>query len=197
MGAYSPAPIVTDAVSDEIMGRIILPVAHALAEDGRPYSGVLYAGLIFTEDGIKVLEFNARFGDPECQPLLLRLRSDLLTTLVACAEGRMDEIELAWHADPALVVVMATHGYPGHYGRGSIIRGLDAARQVPGVTIFHAGTKLENGHVVANGGRVLGIAALAGSIVEAQTRAYQAVDRIDWPEGFCRRDIGWRAIGRM
>jgi phosphoribosylamine--glycine ligase len=197
MGAYSPAPIVTDAVSDEIMGRIILPVAHALAEDGRPYSGVLYAGLIFTEDGIKVLEFNARFGDPECQPLLLRLRSDLLTTLVACAEGRMDEIELAWHADPALVVVMATHGYPGHYGRGSIIRGLDAARQVPGVTIFHAGTKLENGHVVANGGRVLGVAALADSIAEAQARAYEAVDRIDWPEGFCRRDIGWRAMGRM
>jgi phosphoribosylamine---glycine ligase len=197
MGAYSPAPIVTEAMSDEIMARIILPVAQGLAEDGRPYSGVLYAGLIFTEDGIKVLEFNARFGDPECQPLLLRLRSDLLTTLVACAQGRMDEIELAWHADPALVVVMATHGYPGHYGRGSIIRGLDAARQVPGVTIFHAGTKLENGHVVANGGRVLGVAALAGNIVEAQTRAYQAVDRIVWPEGFCRRDIGWRAIGRM
>jgi phosphoribosylamine---glycine ligase len=197
MGAYSPAPIVTEAVSDDIMARIILPVARGLAQDGRPYSGVLYAGLIFTKHGIKVLEFNARFGDPECQPLLLRLRSDLLTTLVACAEGRMDEIELAWHADPALVVVMATHGYPGHYGRGSIIRGLDAARQVPGVTIFHAGTKLENDHVVANGGRVLGVAALAGSIVEAQTRAYQAVDRIVWPEGFCRRDIGWRAIGRM
>jgi phosphoribosylamine--glycine ligase len=197
MGAYSPAPIVTEAVSDDIMARIILPVARGLAEDGRPYSGVLYAGLIFTNRGIKVLEFNARFGDPECQPLLLRLRSDLLTTLVACAEGRMDEIELAWHTDPALVVVMATHGYPGHYGRGSIIRGLDAARQVPGVTIFHAGTKLENGHVVANGGRVLGVAALADSIAEAQARAYEAVDRIDWPEGFCRRDIGWRAMGRM
>jgi phosphoribosylamine---glycine ligase len=197
MGAYSPAPIVTEAVSDEIMARIILPVARGLAEDGRPYSGVLYAGLIFTEAGMKVLEFNARFGDPECQPLILRLASDLLATLVACAEGRMDDIRLEWHADPALVVVMATHGYPGHYGRGSVIRGLDTAREVPGVTIFHAGTKLQNGHVVANGGRVLGVAARAGSIAEAQTRAYRAVDRIVWPEGFCRRDIGWRAIGRM
>ena len=197
MGAYSPAPIVSQAVSDEIMARVILPVARGLAADGRPYSGVLYAGLIFTAQGIKVLEFNARFGDPECQPLILRLKSDLLATLIACAEGRITDIELAWHADPALVVVMATHGYPGHHGRGSVIGGLRAAGDVPGVTIFHAGTKLVNGNVVADGGRVLGVAALAGSIAEAQTRAYQAVDRIVWPEGFCRRDIGWRAIGRM
>ena len=197
MGAYSPAPIVSEAVSDEIMARVILPVARGLAEDGRPYSGVLYAGLIFTAQGIKVLEFNARFGDPECQPLILRLKSDLLATLIACAEGRIEDIEMAWHADPALVVVMATHGYPGHHGRGSVIGGLQEAGDVPGVTIFHAGTKLLNGNVVADGGRVLGVAALAGSIAEAQTRAYQAVDRIVWPEGFCRRDIGWRAIGRM
>ena len=197
MGAYSPAPIVSEAVSDEIMARVILPVARGLAEDGRPYSGVLYAGLIFTAQGIKVLEFNARFGDPECQPLILRLKSDLLATLIACAEGRIEDIELEWHADPALVVVMATHGYPGHHGRGSVIGGLQKAGDVPGVTIFHAGTKLLNGNVVADGGRVLGVAALAGSIAEAQTRAYQAVDRIVWPEGFCRRDIGWRAIGRM
>ena len=197
MGAYSPAPIVSQAVSDEIMARVILPVARGLAEDGRPYSGVLYAGLIFTAQGIKVLEFNARFGDPECQPLILRLKSDLLATLIACAEGRIEDIEMEWHADPALVVVMATHGYPGHHGSGSIIGGLQEAGDVPGVTIFHAGTKLLNGNVVADGGRVLGVAALAGSIAEAQTRAYQAVDRIVWPEGFCRRDIGWRAIGRM
>jgi phosphoribosylamine---glycine ligase len=196
MGAYSPAPIVTDAVSEEIMTRIIMPVVRGLAEEGRPYSGVLYAGLMFTGEGIKVLEFNARFGDPECQPLILRLKSDLLAALLACAEGRMDDIRLDWHADPALVVVMATHGYPGHYGRGSVIRGLQAARDVPGVTIFHAGTELRNGEVVANGGRVLGVAARAGSVAEAQARAYQAVDRIDWPEGFCRRDIGWRAVGR-
>ena len=197
MGAYSPAPIVTEAVSGEIMDKVILPVARGLAEDGRPFSGVLYAGLILTGNGVKVLEFNARFGDPECQPLLMRLRSDLLAALVACAEGRIDEIELAWHADPALVVVMATHGYPGHYGRGSIIRGLDAARQVPGVNIFHAGTKLQDGQIVADGGRVLGVAARAGCVAEARAQAYQAVDRIDWPEGFCRRDIGWRALGRL
>jgi phosphoribosylamine--glycine ligase len=197
MGAYSPAPIITETGAEEIMARIVMPVVRGLAEDGRPYSGVLYAGLMFTEQGIKVLEFNARFGDPECQPLILRLKSDLLATLVACAEGRIDDIRLEWHADPALVVVMATHGYPGHYGRGSIIRGLENARDVPGITIFHAGTRLQDGQIVADGGRVLGIAARAGSVAEAQARAYQAVDRIDWPEGFCRRDIGWRAVSMM
>jgi phosphoribosylamine---glycine ligase len=197
MGAYSPAPMITEAVSEEIMARIVIPVVRGLAEDGRPYSGVLYAGLMFTEQGIKVLEFNARFGDPECQPLILRLESDLLATLVACAEGRIDDIRLEWHADPAVVVVMATHGYPGHYGRGSVIRGLGNARDVPGVTIFHAGTELRDGVVVANGGRVLGIAARAGSVAEARARAYRAVDLIDWPQGFCRRDIGWRAVRAM
>lgn len=196
MGAFSPAPIVTDAAVEEVMSRIIRPIVRGLAESGRPYSGLLYAGLMFTGNDIKVLEFNARFGDPECQPIILRLKSDLLPALLACAEGRIDDIVLQWHTDPALVVVMATQGYPGHYGRGSVIRGLDAARRVPGVTIFHASTKLQNGHVVADGGRVLGVAARAGSVAEAQSLAYRAVDRIDWPEGFCRRDIGWRAIGR-
>jgi phosphoribosylamine--glycine ligase len=197
MGAYSPAPIVTEEVSGEIMARVINPVIRGLAAEGQPYSGVLYAGLMFTEQGLKVLEFNARFGDPECQPLLLRLKSDLLPALVACAEGRMDDIRLEWYPDPALVVVMATHGYPGHYPRGSTIQGLERASAVPGVTIFHAGTKWENGRLIADGGRVLGIAARAPSVEEAQALAYRAVERIEWPEGFCRRDIGWRALGRL
>jgi phosphoribosylamine--glycine ligase len=197
MGAYSPAPIVTPAVSRQIMDEIILPVAKALAEDGRRYTGVLYAGLMFTRDGPKVLEFNARFGDPECQPLILRAKSDLLAMLLACAEGRMDDIRPEWHPEPAIVVVMATHGYPGHYGRGSTILGVEDAGAVPGVTVFHAGTRRANGKLLADGGRVLGIGARAASISEAQAIAYQAIDRIRWPEGFCRRDIGWRAIGRM
>lgn len=197
MGAYSPAPIITEAVADEVMAKIVMPVVRGLAAEGRPYSGVLYAGLMFTHQGPKVLEFNARFGDPECQPLILRLKSDLLAALLACAEGRMDDIDLQWHPEPALVVVMATHGYPGHYGRGSVIGGLSEAGNVPGVTIFHAGTKVEDGRLVANGGRVLGVAARAPSVPRAQELAYSAIDRISWPEGFCRRDIGWRAIGRM
>ncbi|MER2635122.1 MAG: phosphoribosylamine--glycine ligase [Rhizobiaceae bacterium] len=194
MGAYSPAPAVTPSVAAEIMARIVMPVVEGLADDGRPYSGVLYAGVMLTADGPKVLEFNARFGDPECQPLLLRLKSDLLPALIACAEGRMDDIALEWHDDPALVVVMATHGYPGHYPRGSVIAGLDDAGAIPGVTIFHAGTRLQDGVLVADGGRVLGIGARAPSIAEAQALAYQAIDRVVWPEGFCRRDIGWRAL---
>ena len=194
MGAYSPAPAVTPSVAAEIMARIVMPVVEGLADDGRPYSGVLYAGVMLTADGPKVLEFNARFGDPECQPLLLRLKSDLLPALIACAEGRMDDIALEWHDDPALVVVMATQGYPGHYPRGSVIAGLDDAGAIPGVTIFHAGTRLQDGVLVADGGRVLGIGARAPSIAEAQALAYQAIDRVVWPEGFCRRDIGWRAL---
>jgi phosphoribosylamine---glycine ligase len=197
MGAYSPAPIVTPSVAAQIMDAVITPVIRTLADDGRPYSGVLYAGLMFTRDGPKVLEFNARFGDPECQPLILRLKSDLLAALHACAEGRMDDIDLQWHPDPALVVVMATHGYPGHFARGSVIGGLKEAGDVPGVTIFHAGTRFGDGRLLADGGRVLGVAARAPSVPRAQELAYSAVDRIAWPEGFCRRDIGWRAIGRL
>jgi len=197
MGAYSPAPIITPAVAAEIMEKVIHPVVHGLVEEGRPYVGVLYAGLMFTRDGPQVLEFNARFGDPECQPLILRLKSDLLAALVACAQGRMDDIALEWYPDPALVVVMATQGYPGRYARGSLIEGLEDAAGVPGVTIFHAGTRRENGRLLADGGRVLGVAARAPTVPRAQELAYSAVDRIAWPEGFCRRDIGWRAIGRM
>ncbi len=196
MGAYSPAPIVTPEMADFIMERMINPTIEAMAAQGRPYQGLLYAGVMVTAEGPKLLEYNARFGDPECQPLLFRLESDLLETLVACAEGRMDDIDLKWSDDAALLVVMATKGYPGYYPKGSEIGGLDTAGALEGVAIFHAGTEMNNGNVVANGGRVLGVTARAPTVEEAQQRAYRAVDLIDWPEGFCRRDIGWRAIGR-
>lgn len=194
MGAYSPAPIVTPEMADFIMERMITPTIEAMAAEGRPYKGLLYAGIMITADGPKLLEYNARFGDPECQPLLFRLESDLLDALVACAEGRMDDIHLKWSDDAALLVVMATKGYPGYYPKGSEIRGLEAAGALENVFVFHAGTQLSNGTVVASGGRVLGVTALARSVEQAQKQAYEAVDLIDWPEGFCRRDIGWRAI---
>ena len=196
MGAYSPAPVVTDELTDTILNRIIIPTVEAMAAENRPYKGVLYAGLMIDKGEPKLLEFNARFGDPECQPLIMRLKSDLLEALLACTEGRMDDMKLEWHEDPALVVVMATHGYPGHYSNGSRIGDLERAGALDGVEIFHAGTKADNGEILANGGRVLGVAARAATVADAQKRAYQAVDLVEWPEGFCRRDIGWRAIGR-
>ncbi len=196
MGAYTPAPVVTPELADTIMETIITPVIEAMAAEDRPYKGVLYAGLMITEDGPKVLEFNARFGDPECQPLMMRLKSDFLEALLACADGTLDRIELEWHDETALTVVMATQGYPGKYENGSEIRGLDALEDMDGVAVFHAGTKADGGRILAHGGRVLGITARGTSVAEAQKRAYAAVDRIDWPEGFCRRDIGWRALDR-
>ena len=196
MGAYSPAPVVTDEMADTILERIIVPTVEAMAAENRPYKGVLYAGLMIAGGKPKLLEFNARFGDPECQPLIMRLKSDLLEALLACAEGRMDDMRLEWHEDPALVVVMATQGYPGHYSNGSRIGNLERAGSLDGVEIFHAGTKADNGKILADGGRVLGVTALAPTVADAQKRAYQAIDLIDWPEGFCRSDIGWRAIGR-
>ena len=196
MGAYSPAPVVTDEMADTILERIIVPTVEAMAAENRPYKGVLYAGLMIAGGKPKLLEFNARFGDPECQPLIMRLKSDLLEALLACAEGRMDDMRLEWHEDPALVVVMATQGYPGHYSNGSRIGNLERAGSLDGIEIFHAGTKADNGKILADGGRVLGVTALAPTVADAQKRAYQAIDLIDWPEGFCRSDIGWRAIGR-
>ncbi len=196
MGAYSPAPVVTDAIAEQVMNTIILPAVKGMAAEHRPYKGVLFAGLMITAEGPKLLEFNARFGDPECQPLMMRLKSDILEALVACADGRLQDVRCEWNSDAALVVVMATRGYPGYYPKGSHIRGLERAAGVEGVVIFHAGTKFANGCILANGGRVLGVAARAPTVAEAQRRAYQAIDLIDWPEGFCRRDIGWRALGR-
>ena len=196
MGAYSPAPVITQAMVAEIMATIIQPTIEGLAAEQRPFTGLLYAGLMITGTGIRVLEFNARFGDPECQPLLMRLKSDLLPALIACADGHMEDVRLEWHDEAALTVVLATRGYPGPYARGSLIRGIERAAALPNVEVFHAGTKALDGQIVANGGRVLGVSARAPSIADAQALAYQAVDCIDWPQGFHRRDIGWRAITR-
>ena len=194
MGAYSPAPVITDEMADTVMERIVTPTIEGMAALGRPYRGVLYAGLMINADGPKVLEYNVRFGDPECQPLMLRLKSDLLEVLVACAEGRLDEAAVEWHADTALTVVMAAKGYPGPYEKGTEIKGLDALAGRDDVVVFHAGTMADGGRTLANGGRVLGVTALGDDIASAQAKAYQAVERIDWPGGFYRRDIGWRAV---
>jgi phosphoribosylamine--glycine ligase len=196
MGAYSPAPVVTEALEKEVMERIILPSVKAMETIGAPFTGVLFAGLMIGRNGPKLLEFNVRFGDPECQVLMSRLDVDLLPVLLAAAERRLDQVKLAWKSETALVVVMAAEGYPGAYKKGTEIRNLDQAGQVPGVVVFHAGTKDEGGKILAHGGRVLGVTARADSVAQAQKLAYQAVDRIDWPQGFCRRDIGWRAIAR-
>ena len=196
MGAYSPAPNIDAAMSARVMDDIVLPTLRAMKAMGAPYKGVLYAGLMVTREGPKLIEYNVRFGDPECQVLMLRLMSDLVPALLACRDGLLKSFDLRWYPEPALAVVMAAKGYPGHYGRGSVIGGLDEAATVEGVEIFHAGTKTEGGHIVANGGRVLNVCALGKTVREAQGRAYDAIARIHWPEGFCRHDIGWRAIER-
>ena len=195
MGAYSPAPALTPALEAEIMERIIMPTVDAMAAEGTPFSGVLYAGLMLTDDGPKLLEYNVRFGDPECQVLMVRLRSDILPALAAACDGVLDTFDLRWADEAALTVVMATDGYPGSYAKGSEIRGLEAIGRDDAI-VFHAGTAMEDGRLVANGGRVLNITASGATIGEAQAKAYEAVGRIDWPEGFCRRDIGWRAVAR-
>jgi len=196
MGAYSPAPVMDQAMIDATLDRIIRPTVRAMAEEGMPYKGVLYAGLMITGKGPELIEYNVRFGDPECQVLMMRLESDLLPALMATADGTLDQITLTWRDDVALTVVMATEGYPGSYKKGSEIKGLDDADRVEGVKVFHAGTADKDGRTVAVGGRVLNVTALGSTVGAAQARAYEAIDRIDWPEGFCRRDIGWRAIER-
>jgi phosphoribosylamine--glycine ligase len=196
MGAYSPAPNVDAAMNDRVMDEIIAPTMRAMKAMGAPYRGVLYAGLMITREGPKLIEYNARFGDPECQVLMLRLISDLVPALLASRDGMLKSFDLRWLPDAALTVVMAARGYPGSYTRGSVIEGLDEAAAVEGVEIFHAGTKTEGGRILANGGRVLNVSATGKSVAEAQKRAYEAVARIRWPEGFCRHDIGWRAIER-
>jgi len=196
MGAYSPAPVMTEVICARVMEEMIKPTLHALSAMGSPYKGVLYAGVMVTPDGPKLVEYNARFGDPECQVLMVRMMSDILPALIACADGQLKNFSLRWFDDAALTVIMATKGYPGDYGKGSVIEGLDDAAKVEGVEIFHAGTVSNDGHIVANGGRVLNVCATGKSVSEAQRRAYVAVDRIKWPEGFCRRDIGWQAVKR-
>ncbi len=195
MGAYSPAPILTSDREREVMEQIIQPTIAAMAAEGRTYRGVLYAGLMVTDVGVKLIEYNVRFGDPECQALIMRLKSDLLPALIATVDGQLSHFDLRWDTKAALTVVMATEGYPGTYRKGSRIRGLEALHDDDRLMVFHAGTKQdEDGAILANGGRVLGVTALGDDVAEAQRLAYLAVDRIDWPEGFCRRDIGWRAV---
>jgi len=195
MGAYSPAPSLTEDLEAEVMENIIMPTVRGMAADGCPYTGVLYAGLMLTKDGPKLLEYNVRFGDPECQVLMMRLRSDIVPALVAACDGMLESFDLRWMDDAAMTVVLAANGYPGSYEKGTEIRGLDAAAQT-GAMVFHAGTIAQGEKILANGGRVLNVTAYAPTIAEAQIRAYTAVDAIDWPDGFCRRDIGWRAIKR-
>ena len=195
MGAYSPAPAFTPALEAQVMASCIQPVLDELARRGAPFRGVLFAGLMLTREGPKLLEFNVRFGDPECQALMLRLESDLLPALLAAARGDLSGVALDWSAEPALLVVMAAEGYPGPPRMGTRIGGLDRAAAVPGVQVFHAGTRAgPDGAVEAAGGRVLGIGARAPTLRGARDAAYAAVDALDWPEGFCRRDIGWRAL---
>ncbi len=196
MGAYSPAPVMTEAICARVMDEMIMPTLRALKAMGAPYKGVLFAGVMVTEQGPKLVEYNARFGDPECQVLMLRMMSDIVPALLACVDGQLKNFSLRWFDDAALTVIMATKGYPGDYGKGSVIEGLDEAAKVEGVEIFHAGTVAKDGKILANGGRVLNICAIGKTVAEAQRRAYEAVDRIHWPEGFCRRDIGWQAVKR-
>jgi phosphoribosylamine--glycine ligase len=196
MGAYSPTSLMTARLQDEVMDRIVKPTIAALAEVGTAYRGVLFVGLMLTHEGPKLIEFNCRFGDPECQVLMLRLKSDLLPALVAAAKGDLRSVSLDWSNEVALTVVLAAKGYPGSYLKGTPIRGLDRRGGLADAFVFHAATSMNGDQLVASGGRVLSVSARGASVREAQARAYAAVDRIDWPEGFCRRDIGWRALAR-
>jgi phosphoribosylamine---glycine ligase len=194
MGAYSPAPVLTDAIAERAMAEIILPTIAEMARRGTPYQGVLYAGLMIKDGQGRLVEYNARFGDPETQVLMLRLGAQALDLLLACAEGRLDKAQVNWADDHAITVVMAAKGYPGAYEKGSVIKGLSRMPEDSRHMVFHAGTALRERQIVANGGRVLNITARGASLAEARNRAYAMIDHLDWPEGFCRSDIGWRAL---
>jgi phosphoribosylamine---glycine ligase len=194
MGAYSPTPFVTPEVHDQIMSRIIGPTVAGMKQRGTPFRGVLYAGVMLTVEGPKLFEYNVRFGDPECQVLMLRMMSDIVPAFLASCDGELKHFDLRWYDEPALTVVMAAKGYPGDYKKGTRIEGLDDAARIEGVEIFHAGTIAKDGAILAYGGRVLNVCAIGKTVREAQERAYQAVDRIQWPDGFCRRDIAWQAV---
>jgi len=194
MGAYSPAPVLTDAIAQKALDRIIRPTLAEMARRGTPYQGVLYAGLMIENGDPRLVEYNVRFGDPECQVLMMRLGAQALDLMQAAAEGRLDEARVNWADDHAMTVVMAARGYPGAYEKGSVIKGLDDCAEDSFHMVFHAGTAEKDGQIVAAGGRVLNVTARGASLMQARDRAYAMVDRIDWPEGFCRRDIGWRAL---
>ena len=196
MGAYSPAPVLTDEIAARTMDKIIHPTLAEMAWRGTPYQGVLYAGLMIKDGAPRLVEYNVRFGDPECQVLMLRLGAQAFDLIQAAAEGRLGEARVNWADDHAMTVVMAAKGYPGAYVKGSAICGLDALPEDSFHVTFHAGTSEADGQVVATGGRVLNVTALGATVAEAQQRAYAAVNNIDWPQGFWRSDIGWRAVGR-
>lgn len=196
MGAYSPAPVVTDAIMDQITREILVPVVDGMNRNDTPYKGVLYAGVMVTAGGPRVLEFNVRFGDPETQPILMRLKSDLLEVFLAVCDEKLDSVTLAWDPRPAVCVVMASGGYPDNYENGKIITGLDDAGKMDDVVVFHAGTAAKDGQIVTNGGRVLGVTAVGQTIALAKERAYQAVDKIKFDGAYCRRDIADKAIRR-
>jgi phosphoribosylamine--glycine ligase len=194
MGAYSPAPVLTEALQAQAMARIVEPTIHEMARRGTPYQGVLYAGLMIKDGVARLVEYNARFGDPECQVLMMRLGAQTLDLMLACAEGRFDEASVTWADDHALTVVMATSGYPGTYAKGSVIGGLQSLPEDSRHMVFHAGTARQDGQITAVGGRVLSLTARGDTLAEARAGAYAMIDHINWPEGFYRRDIGWRAL---
>lgn len=196
MGAYSPAPVMTEALLEQTMREIIEPTMQGMRDMGAPFVGILYAGLMLTKDGPKLIEYNARFGDPECQVLMLRLKDDILTLMKGAVDGQLQHMSVRWRKDAALTVVLAANGYPQAPQKGGEILGLDAAQQVENVQIFHAGTVVKDGKLLANGGRVLNVTAQGARVTEARDAAYQAIERIDFPTGFYRRDIGWRAVER-
>lgn len=196
MGAYSPAPVMNAALEERVMQEIIQPTMRAMRERGSPFGGVLFAGLMITKDGPRLIEYNTRFGDPETQVLIPRLQSDLAAILLACTEGRLADVALHWRQEAALTVVLAANGYPGAVEKGTVIEGVAKADARDHVLVFHAGTKSDGERLLANGGRVLAVTALGATVSEARERAYAAIGDIDWPDGFCRSDIGWRAIAR-
>ncbi|MBU3259359.1 phosphoribosylamine--glycine ligase [Roseovarius sp. PS-C2] len=195
MGAYSPAPVLTDEIAQKALDEIVKPTLAEMARRGTPYQGVLYAGLMIENGQPRLVEYNVRFGDPECQVLMMRLGAQALDLMQAAAEGRLAETRVNWANDHAMTIVMAARGYPGAYEKSSVIKGLDNCAEDSFHMVFHAGTSEKDGQILASGGRVLNVTARGASLEQARDRAYAMVDRIDWPEGFCRRDIGWRALG--
>ena len=194
MGAYSPAPVLSDDIAQKALNEIVIPTMKEMAKQGMPYQGVLYAGLMIKDGQPRLVEYNCRFGDPECQVLMMRLGGQALDLMLACAEGRLSDVSANWADDHAMTVVMAANGYPGSYEKGTVINGLDALPETSSEYTFHAGTAEKDGSIVATGGRVLNVTARGATLKEAADKAYAMVDQIDWPEGFCRRDIGWRAL---
>jgi phosphoribosylamine--glycine ligase len=196
MGAYSPAPVITGKLTRRIMDEVMTPVIRGMTDEGTPFKGILYAGLMIDGDDIKVLEFNARSGDPETQPIMMRMKSDLVPVLEAIADGNLDRAPITWDERPAVCIVMASEGYPGNYRKGMAIEGLKEVQSLPDVQVFHAGTASEGGRVVVNGGRVLGVTALGSTIEDAIKRAYDAASRIHWDGAYYRKDIGRKALNR-